>query len=76
MCVGGKRHAPVALILGTRCKGSWVGSRAGLDKTSPPPGYNPRTFQFAVQTKNLYIFFKYYFLYCIIYIFIFYILTS
>ena len=49
---GGQHHAPAALPLGerpvTRCIGSWVGPRAGLDgygKSRPPPGFDPRTVQ-------------------------------
>jgi hypothetical protein len=33
---------------GTHCKGDWVGPRAGLEgvrKRSPPPAFDPRTFQ-------------------------------
>ena len=29
--VGGQRHAPAALLLGTHCTGGWVGARAGQD---------------------------------------------
>jgi hypothetical protein len=46
----GQRHAPAALYpwerIGTQCTGGLVGPRAGLDrcgKSSPPPGFDPRT---------------------------------
>jgi hypothetical protein len=46
----GQRHAPAVFYSqerpGTHCTGGWVGLRAGLDrcrKTSPPPGFDPRT---------------------------------
>ena len=51
MGVGGQHHAPAALPPGkTRCPftGGWIGTRAGLDgygKSSPPPGFDPRTVQ-------------------------------
>jgi len=50
--VGGQRYAPAALPPGkrpgTRCIGSWVGPRAGLDgcgKSRPPMGFDPQAFQ-------------------------------
>ena len=50
MGVSGQRYAPAALLLGkrldTRCRGRWVGPRAGLDgarKISHPSGFGPRT---------------------------------
>jgi hypothetical protein len=64
MCVGGKRHAPAALLLGTHCKGGWMGSIAGLDgwrkpllhRDSIPGTSSPQ--QVAVPTKNLCTFFN------------------
>jgi hypothetical protein len=35
-CVGGKHHASAALLLGTHCKGDWVGTRASLDGWGKP----------------------------------------
>ena len=46
--VGGKRHDPPDLPLGTHFVGGWVGPRAGLDrceKSRPPPGFEPQTVQ-------------------------------
>jgi hypothetical protein len=52
MGVGGQGNTPAALPPGkrpgTHCIGGWVGPRAGLDgwrKISPPPEFDPRTFQ-------------------------------
>ena len=51
MEVGGQRHALATLPSGkTRAHniGGWVGPRAVLDgcgKSSPPPGFDPRTVQ-------------------------------
>ena len=48
----GQRHAPAALYPrerhGTHCTGSWVGPRAGLDRSGKsrlPPEFDPRTVQ-------------------------------
>ena len=50
--MGGQRHAPAALPLGkrhgTHSIGGWVGPggrNGGVRKTSPPPGFDPRTVQ-------------------------------
>jgi hypothetical protein len=56
MRVADQRHAPAALPLGkrrgTRCKGSRVVLKAGVDgcgKSRPPPGVGPGTEQYIAR---------------------------
>ena len=57
--MGGQQHAPAAFppreSPGTRCTAGWLGHRAGLGrvrKISPPPGFDPRTFQPVASRTN------------------------